>query len=211
MIKTSDGPAMASIPDASGTYSACRGTTNGVERLIDPSAPFEQGREERPDPQLRDLQFQVAGGRGQHPRAMPVALRQPAARALMRTGADHRGELGLDQRLIDRLGRRPDPILDIRDLQYLQQLEQGRLIQGHRVLCPSAKTIGVGFADHHTVAPSTWSPTPSGPTTYTTRRDATPADPGPFVGKVSERSRTGTRVASLAYRRNHVIDPFCRD
>jgi hypothetical protein len=30
---------------------------------------------------------------------------------------------------------------------------QGRLVQGHRVLCPSARTIGVGLADHHTMAP----------------------------------------------------------
>src|SRR3712207_8018195 len=28
-------------------------------------------------------------------------------------------------------------------LQCLEHLEQGRLVQGHRVLCPSARTIGV--------------------------------------------------------------------
>src|SRR3712207_7957856 len=30
-----------------------------------------------------------------------------------------------------------------RSLQCVEHLEQGRLVQGHRVLCPSAKTIGV--------------------------------------------------------------------
>src|SRR3712207_2295590 len=30
-----------------------------------------------------------------------------------------------------------------RSLQCVEHLEQGRLVQGHRVLCPSARTIGV--------------------------------------------------------------------
>ena len=35
-----------------------------------------------------------------------------------------------------------------------QYLEQGRLVQGHRVSCPSVRTL-VGLADRHTVAPFT--------------------------------------------------------
>jgi hypothetical protein len=31
-------------------------------------------------------------------------------------------------------------------------LEQGRLVQSHRVMCPSARTIGVELADHHSMA-----------------------------------------------------------
>ncbi len=51
----------------------------------------------------------------------------------MRRGADHRGELGIDQRLVQMFGRRPDPLVDIGVLQSLEQVDQGRLVQGHRV------------------------------------------------------------------------------
>jgi hypothetical protein len=70
-------------------------------------------------------------------------LSGPGIGALVRAGADHRGQLRLDQRLIDRRGRRPDPSSTSTALQCLQHLEQGRLVQGNRVLCPSARTIGV--------------------------------------------------------------------
>jgi hypothetical protein len=69
--------------------------------------------------------------------------------ALVRRCPDHRGELGLDQRLVDRGGRGPDSVVDIGGLECLKHLEQGceaervRLIRGHRELCPSARTIGV--------------------------------------------------------------------
>jgi hypothetical protein len=41
------------------------------------------------------------------------------------------------------------------DLGFLhaEDFQQCRLVQGHRVLSPSARTIGVGSAGHHTVAP----------------------------------------------------------
>ena len=102
--------------------------------LVHPPAAFQQGREERPGPQLRDPQFQIPGGRGQHPRPVPVPLRQPRLGPLVRAGADHRSQLGFDQRLIDRAGGLSDPVVDIGRLQRLQHLEQGRLIQGHRVV-----------------------------------------------------------------------------
>jgi hypothetical protein len=54
-------------------------------------------------------------------------------------GADHRAELGLDQRLVDRLGRLPDPVINLDGFECLHHFEQGRLVQGHRVLCPSAR------------------------------------------------------------------------
>jgi hypothetical protein len=37
-------------------------------------------------------------------------------------GADHRGELGLDQGLVDRLGRLADAVIDLRDLECVQDL-----------------------------------------------------------------------------------------
>jgi hypothetical protein len=51
----------------------------------------------------------------------------------VRAGADHRGQLGLDQRLIQRLGRGANPVVDVGNLQCLEELDQGRLVQGHRV------------------------------------------------------------------------------
>jgi hypothetical protein len=113
------------------------------QRLVDPPAPFPQRRKERPGPQLGNAQLQIPGGRGQRPWPGAVALSSAGLGALMRAGTDHRGELGLDQGLVDRGGRRPDAVVDIGGLQCLQHLEQGSLLQGHRVLCPSARTIGV--------------------------------------------------------------------
>ena len=45
-------------------------------------------------------------------RPAAVALRDALIGSLPRAGADHSGELGVDQRLIDRLRRRPDAVLN---------------------------------------------------------------------------------------------------
>jgi len=58
----------------------------------------------------------------------------PAARALVRQGTNDGAELGLDQGLVDRLGRLPDPVIDLGGLECIQNLKQCRLVQGHRVL-----------------------------------------------------------------------------
>jgi hypothetical protein len=52
----------------------------------------------------------------------------------MRGGADRLGELGLDQRLIDHFGVLACTIPNIGDLQCIQNFEQGRLVQGQRVV-----------------------------------------------------------------------------
>ena len=85
---------------------------------------------------------------------MPVALRQPRVGALVGPGADYRGQFGLDQRLIDRRRCCSDPFLDIGALEHFEQLEQERLIQGHRVES-FRENHWRGLADHHTVAPLT--------------------------------------------------------
>jgi hypothetical protein len=72
-----------------------------------------------------------------------VALGQPSLGALMRSGTDHGRELSLDERLVDRLGGLTDPIIDLRGLQCVQDLQQGRPIKGHRALCPFTSTIGL--------------------------------------------------------------------
>ena len=59
----------------------------------------------------------------------------------MRERADHRGQLGLDQRLINRFGRLPDPVVNLGGLECLQDFKQCRLVQGHRVF--------VSFRENH--------------------------------------------------------------
>jgi ClpP class serine protease len=61
----------------------------------------------------------------------------------MGRGADHAGELGLDERLVDRLGGLADAVVDLRGLECIQDLQQCRLVKGHRALCPFARTIGL--------------------------------------------------------------------
>jgi ClpP class serine protease len=68
---------------------------------------------------------------------------------------DHVRELGLDEGLVDGLGGLPDAVIDLRGLECVQDLQQCRLVKGHRALCPFARTISRGLADHRTVAAST--------------------------------------------------------
>ena len=82
------------------------------------------------------------------------------------------GELGLDQGLVDGLGGLADTVIDLRDRECAQDLQQCRLVKGHPALCPFASTIGLVSL---TIA--RW-PLPCeqlrGLATYTTRWDATP-------------------------------------
>ena len=63
----------------------------------------------------------------------PVALPRPPRGALVRAGADHPGQFGVDQGLVQVLGGDADAFGDVGVLQCLQQVDQGRLVQGHRV------------------------------------------------------------------------------
>jgi hypothetical protein len=51
------------------------------------------------------------------------ALRHPRIGSLPRAGADHRGQLGVDQRLADRLRRGTDPILSASSAHRVEHLE----------------------------------------------------------------------------------------
>jgi hypothetical protein len=64
-----------------------------------------------------------------------------------------------------------DSVVDDAACNASSHLEQGRLVQGLRVLCPSARTIGVVSLAMHDGP--TWSLMWSGTWTYTTRRDVT--------------------------------------
>jgi hypothetical protein len=146
------------------------------QRPIHPPPALQQTRDERPSPQLRDPQLQIPRGRGDRLRPMPIAQGRPCIGPLVWAGAGHGGQLGLDQRLIDRRRCLPDPVFDIRSLQRLEHLKQGRLVQSHRVVCPSARTIAVVSLTITRWPSSTWSPTPSSPNSYTTSWDVTVVD-----------------------------------
>jgi hypothetical protein len=59
---------------------------------------------------------------------MPVALGDAGVSALMWGGADHGGELGLDEGLVDGLGSPADAIINLRCLECVQNLQQCRLV-----------------------------------------------------------------------------------
>jgi hypothetical protein len=61
---------------------------------------------------------------------VPGALSGATLAAFVRRRADHRGQLRLDQRLVQRLGRGADAVIDAGNFERLDQLEQGRLVQG---------------------------------------------------------------------------------
>jgi hypothetical protein len=115
---------------------------------------------------------------------VPVALAGAGAGALARDRADHRAELGFDQCLVDSLGRLPDPVINIGGLEYLQDFQQCRLVQGHRVLVSFRENHWRGLADHHTAACPARSGTPSEPVTYTTRGDAAVESNGQALARV---------------------------
>jgi hypothetical protein len=80
---------------------------------------------------------------GQHPGPVAVALGRPLGRALVGSGADHRSELGLDQGLVAGLGGLADAVIHLRGREGVQDLQQRRLVNSHRGLCPFASTIGL--------------------------------------------------------------------
>ena len=55
--------------------------------------------------------------------------------------SDHRGEHGFDQGLVDGLGGLTDAVVDLRGRECVQDLQQCRLVKGHRALCPFARTL----------------------------------------------------------------------
>jgi hypothetical protein len=146
-----------------------------VQGLIDPPARLEQTREERPRPQLGDLQLHVPGLGGQQPRPVPVALRGSRLAALVALGADRLGRFGLDQLPEDQTDRLADQVDPLPRPEHLQQLGQGRIIKGHRRLLTG------GFLAKHTEDHADGSPN-GGPlnSPQTPRPQGTPPDDRPF-------------------------------
>jgi hypothetical protein len=100
---------------------------HGEQRLVDPPAPFQQSREERADPQLRDSQIQFPGRCRQHPSSGSVAVGGALIGALERASADKRGRLPLDQLLVKSLGCDPNSVGDVGEFELSKKIEQGRL------------------------------------------------------------------------------------
>jgi hypothetical protein len=92
--------------------------------------------------------------------------------------------------LIGHLGRLPNPVINIGGLEYLQDCQQCRLVQGHRVLVSFRENHWRSLADHHTAARPARSGTPSQPITYTTRGDAAVES----NGQAFDRGRLGDSV-----------------
>src|SRR5699024_4854978 len=79
---------------------------------------------------------EVPGRRGQSARSGPVALGDSVRGAFERGRADERDRFRIDQLLIQRFGRDTDPVGDIGEFQFPEELEEGRLVKSHRALCP---------------------------------------------------------------------------
>ena len=75
-----------------------------------------------------DPQIEVPSGGRQRSRPRAVALGGAIDRTLEWGGADERARLPPDQLLVQHLGRGPDPVGDISELQLSKKFEQGRLV-----------------------------------------------------------------------------------
>lgn len=104
-----------------------------VQRDVDASSWLEQGREERTLTELGDLDRQVTRGGGHGLGSGAVAVRGAFLGALVWCGADHRGGFGIDQGLEHEAEHLTHHIAVVSGAQCLGELEQGRLVQGHRV------------------------------------------------------------------------------
>src|SRR3954451_4395298 len=116
------------VVDAAGRHAADVGLHHHrIQRLVDAAAGFEDDREERPLPQLRDPQLDIAGLGGQQPVTCAVAFSGPGVGALILPGADPLGRLGFDQLLHDHPDRLADQIDTLAGAERLEQLRHGRL------------------------------------------------------------------------------------
>jgi hypothetical protein len=131
---------------------------------------------------------------GQHADPVAVALSRPVGGALVGSGPDHRGELGLDEGLVDRLGSLADAVINLRNLECVQDLQQCRLVESHRGLCPFARTIGLVSLTIARWPLQREQLRRRGPATYTTRWDATSA----YFGSPIRASRSSRVVVDEA-------------
>src|SRR3954452_20454284 len=121
------------VVDRAGRHAADVGLHHHrIQGLVDAAAGFEDDREERPLPQLRDPQLDVTGLGGQQPVTCAVTLGHPGTGAFVLRGADQLGRLGFDQLLHDHPNRLADQIDAPPGAECVKELGHGRLGQGHR-------------------------------------------------------------------------------
>ncbi|CDK01732.1 hypothetical protein MIC448_820029 [Microbacterium sp. C448] len=110
-------------------------TDHRVERLVDPTTRVQQRREERPLPQLRNLQVDLPGRSGEGLRAGAVTPGRAFRGALMRARADLHGRFRVDQILQPGL-QHPAEHIGMGEVgiveDFADQGRQGRLVVGHR-------------------------------------------------------------------------------
>jgi hypothetical protein len=112
-----------------------------MQRPIDAPTPLQQRREERTGPQLGDLHLDITGGGRHRLGSVPVAVGATPAGALIAARADRLGGLGLDQRLQPSADQLSEHRPSIGGLQRIELSKQGRMILGHRVVCPFRESL----------------------------------------------------------------------
>jgi len=137
-----------------------------MQRHVDPPPRMQQRREKRTRPRLGDLHRQIPRPRRDHLRPGAVALSETPVAALVQAGTDMGLGLGVDQRLQDRVQQTAHQLTLIGAAQHLGQLEQGRLVQGHRVY------LFREFLGRFSQSLTRWPPTPG-----TDTRSPDPKDP----------------------------------
>jgi len=133
----------------------------------DPTAPFQQQRQEGPVRGLGVFQLEIPGGRGQQPGAVRVALGAPGVGSVLRASADadRRSRFRFDQLVADLLQDRADRVGRFPGSAHGKQLGQVRIGEGHRrvLVCVSRQGTRRDSRRWHT------SCGPSTPTSITSR------------------------------------------
>ena len=119
-----------------------RSDHDGVEGLIDPTATLQDRGEEAALADLRDLEGEIPGLRGDLPGSGSIPPGRPRQAPLMRLGADVVGGLGIDQGLVEE-GHHLAHQIEIGALMNsIRERGQVKLLMGHRSISLSCLLKG---------------------------------------------------------------------
>jgi len=105
------------------------------QRPVDPPAGFQQAREERTDPQLRDPQLDITRRGRQQTGPGPVALVGPCLGPLVGLGTDRRAERSVNQVLHPPFEQPAEQVLAVTITETADQVgNSGIIVMGHRVV-----------------------------------------------------------------------------
>jgi len=99
-----------------------------VQRHVDPPAGRQQGWEERPRPDLRDLHGQVPSSGSEELVAGAVALGRASLGALVHSRTDMAGRLRIDHSLKHPTEQPAHELPTVGGAEHLNHLEQGRIV-----------------------------------------------------------------------------------